>query len=520
MIARHLIPAVCLVTLSACPSGNGPTSNPPPGDPVVTSILVSPGTQSITVGATATLAATVRDAAGQTMTGQTIEWQSSNGAIASVSGAGLVTGVSAGGPVSITARIGTVTGSAQVTVTDLPVATVTIAAPQTTLRQGGTTQLTVETRAAGGQVLSGRAVTWGSSNEAVATVSQTGLVTAVAIGGPVTITATSEGRSGTVAITVTFPPLAQGWQHRRPITITTGTSAAETGYSIPITFDHQALVTAGKSLASGDDVRVGYWNGNAWVELDRVLDAGSVWNSATTRIWFRTQVPIAASATSISYHLHYGNAAAGSPPRNPDLVYLFSDDFEDGTLTRWTQDNDQTWQNVSTRAHRGTRAVYHGPEDAEGRGLVAAPALDERDVMFEAWWNVSSLDTDFNTSQMPRRVSGAGQYYTLFCECLSGAMGFDIASFLADTWTELRPPAGSPQPDTWMRVGTAMHGSTYRLFLNGAEMSMQTDLDALTSGNVGFSKFIIPPGDGVWHDDVVARRYVFPEPVPVLGAET
>src|SRR5207244_7837774 len=50
--------------------------------------------------------------------------------------------------------------------------------------------------------LSGRTVTWSSSNTAVATVSTSGLVSGVAPGS-ITISATSEGKSGTAAITVT-----------------------------------------------------------------------------------------------------------------------------------------------------------------------------------------------------------------------------------------------------------------------------------------------------------------------------
>jgi hypothetical protein len=56
-------------------------------------------------------------------------------------------------------------------------------------------------------VLTGRTITWSSSVLGVATVSGTGLVTAVAAG-PATITATSEGQSGTSAVTVTAPPSA------------------------------------------------------------------------------------------------------------------------------------------------------------------------------------------------------------------------------------------------------------------------------------------------------------------------
>src|SRR5439155_8194305 len=55
---------------------------------------------------------------------------------------------------------------------------------------------------ASGNALAGRVVTWSSSNTSVATVTGSGLVTGVAAG-PATITAASEGKNGTAAITVT-----------------------------------------------------------------------------------------------------------------------------------------------------------------------------------------------------------------------------------------------------------------------------------------------------------------------------
>jgi hypothetical protein len=60
-------------------------------------------------------------------------------------------------------------------------------------------------RDAAGNVLTGRAVAWESSTPAVATVSSTGLVRGMAAG-DATVTATSEGQSGSAAVTITEPP--------------------------------------------------------------------------------------------------------------------------------------------------------------------------------------------------------------------------------------------------------------------------------------------------------------------------
>src|SRR2546422_814245 len=84
----------------------------------------------------------------------------------------------------------------------VPVATVIVSPSPTTVPVGGTTQLVVKVEDATDNVLTGRTVTWTSGDLALATVSASGLVTGVSVGGPVTITATSEGHHGTATITV------------------------------------------------------------------------------------------------------------------------------------------------------------------------------------------------------------------------------------------------------------------------------------------------------------------------------
>ena len=90
------------------------------------------------------------------------------------------------------------------TVTTVPVASVTVSPATASIQVGQTVQLTATPRDASGNPLSGRAIAWASSAPGVATVSGTGLVTGVAAGSA-TITATSEGQSGTATVTVTAP---------------------------------------------------------------------------------------------------------------------------------------------------------------------------------------------------------------------------------------------------------------------------------------------------------------------------
>ena len=83
-----------------------------------------------------------------------------------------------------------------------PVATVSVTPSSASVLAGSSVQLTAVPRTADGHKLSNRSVSWSSSNVATATVSASGLVTGVAAG-TVTITATSEGKSGTATVRVT-----------------------------------------------------------------------------------------------------------------------------------------------------------------------------------------------------------------------------------------------------------------------------------------------------------------------------
>jgi len=169
--------------------------------PSIASVVVSPASASVPVGQTLQLTGTPEDANGNPLPGRTISWSSGNSAVATVNGNGLVTGVAAGAT-TITATSEGTSGTAAVTVTSVPVASVTVSPATVSLQPGQTQQLTATPKDAGGNALSGRMVTWASGSTAVATVSGSGLVSGVAAGSA-TITATSEGKSGSASVTVT-----------------------------------------------------------------------------------------------------------------------------------------------------------------------------------------------------------------------------------------------------------------------------------------------------------------------------
>ncbi|HEY7567185.1 MAG TPA: Ig-like domain-containing protein, partial [Gemmatimonadaceae bacterium] len=169
-------------------------------------VRVTPPTSTIREGEFVTLHAEPVDASGDVVTGRPVQWTSSNDALATVSSTGIVTGVSAG-RATITATVDGVSGSAGVTVESAPVATVSVTPTIANIFVGRSLQLSATTADSLGRPLSGRRIIWASNAPAVASVSSTGQVIGLAPG-TATITAISEGRSGSSQITVALVPVA------------------------------------------------------------------------------------------------------------------------------------------------------------------------------------------------------------------------------------------------------------------------------------------------------------------------
>lgn len=194
------VPLSCSLTIlcfAALSCGNDDSSGPD-GEPVAT-VSVAPATGTIAPGKTLQLEATTRDASGVALIDRDISWSSSRERVATVSAAGLVTGV-ADGEATITATSEGESGSAAVSVLT-PVAAIAVTPTKVTIAPAETRQLAAATRDAEGNELSERPIAWSSSDEAVATVSADGLVLGVE-DGTATITATVEGQVGTATVTV------------------------------------------------------------------------------------------------------------------------------------------------------------------------------------------------------------------------------------------------------------------------------------------------------------------------------
>ena len=187
-------------TVTATASGKG-------GSAAVTvaqkaaSVTLTPAAASLAaLGATIQLTAAASDSNGHAINGKTFAWASSNTGIATVGTSGLVTAV-ANGAATITATADGAADTAEVTVAQVLASIVVTPATPSLGALGATVQLQASARDSNAHAIGGKTFDWASSDQAVATVSTSGLVTAVA-NGTATVTATAEGVDGTTTVTV------------------------------------------------------------------------------------------------------------------------------------------------------------------------------------------------------------------------------------------------------------------------------------------------------------------------------
>ncbi len=162
----------------------------------VSSISLNKTSLTLTEGESETLTATVNP---DNATDKKVSWSSSNTKIATVDSDGKVTAVKAGSA-TITAKAGDKTATCMVTVEKLviPVSSVSLNKTSLTLTEGENETLTATV---GPDNATDKTVTWSTSDASVATVDQSGRVTAVKAGSA-SITAKAGDKAATCGITI------------------------------------------------------------------------------------------------------------------------------------------------------------------------------------------------------------------------------------------------------------------------------------------------------------------------------
>ena len=174
----------------------------------VSAVAVSPPADTlVALGDTVRLTAEATDANGHAAAGSEFSWSSSDTLVARVDASGLVT-AAANGSATITATAGSVSGTAAVTVAQVPTS-LALSTVGDTLVSGDTLRVTVDVIDANGHAVAESrrpGFAWASSDLSVVTVDDAGLIEAVG-NGRATITVSAGGLSAQVDILVAVAKL-------------------------------------------------------------------------------------------------------------------------------------------------------------------------------------------------------------------------------------------------------------------------------------------------------------------------
>ncbi|MDE6384076.1 MAG: Ig-like domain-containing protein, partial [Paramuribaculum sp.] len=187
-----LFTSLLILLLSGC-SGSGSDSEPEPATVSVSSISLTPTSLSLAVGESADITATVKP---DNATDKRVSWTSSNPKVATVAN-GKVTAV-AEGSTTITAYAGSAKAECRVTVTAAQITSITLDQSALELFPGETETLKATIAPASA---SSDHLTWESSDPTVATVDDSGTVSALAPG-TTKITVKASGVQAECTVTV------------------------------------------------------------------------------------------------------------------------------------------------------------------------------------------------------------------------------------------------------------------------------------------------------------------------------
>ncbi len=259
--------------LAACGESapSAPAVAPPPPETVAAIEIARPPAR-IEVGDSVQLTAIVRSSRGRELTDRAISWTSSNPVVVSISSAGRLAALAPGGPIVLRAEVSGISNTVEVTIERAAVATVSVAQSAPVVIVGTRVSLTAVLRDSRGAVLANRSIAWTSADPSIVSVSDSGVLTGVRPGGPVVVTAVSEGKQAAASVTVRLVPVTS-------VVLTGGAPDLNVGVSVPVTAtlrDSSGNVLTGRTVTwSSDSVQVATVDANGVVTTTR---------SGTTRI--------------------------------------------------------------------------------------------------------------------------------------------------------------------------------------------------------------------------------------------
>lgn len=340
---------------------------------------------------------------------------------------------------------------------------------------------------------------------------------------------------------------------RYKVDVGTGANVPDKGYvgytGRIAALDTQILIAAGTMQADCSDLRITYYDGLGWQELPRHVIGC---NTASTDIRFALVTDIAANNNDDNYYLYHNNSSpAALPAMSETNVYLWYDDasinrsasYIRGRIDNW---HGNGWDNSLAWNAGGFYTYNNGDNFTSGYRR----AIDERDIFAEAeFYHTGCYLNNMTTGMLVRGIiqngslgsESSNHYYASNrgeypAGCDANGYGHDGDIVRGNRPTTAVDGANPPDivPNTWRRqaLATWLTNPTNASFwdednsANWAALGFPSGANLQVSGTDanddegrGFAA-VMTAQDNARVRNIVFRRYISPEPVAVLTAES
>ena len=430
----------------------------------VGSVTVTPTPDTVTLGGTVQLTATLKDSAGNTLTGRAVTWQSLNTGVATVSASGLVTSVNIG-TAAITAASGGKVGLAEVTVNQVPIASVTIAPHNDTVSVGAQKQLNVTVVDANGHTIANPnpSVNWSSTNNGVAIVSSSGLVQGVATG-TAQIIAADGGKADTNTTLVVAASVAS-------VAVSIGSSTIAVGGATVVTAtskDGNGNVLPGRTVSwssgAGGTASVSAGGVDPNTQLDTATVTGvaiggpvSITATSSNNAQGSTQVTVATAINHIAVSPNQFTINTHSTRQVSAAAFDVSNHQISGVAFTWTTKSGGTIASVDptglvTGVGPGSDSVFASAQGISGGGSITVNQVPAATIIIVPGTSTMTNDATLQLSDTVKDAAGD----TLLNRPITWRSSNNaIATVSASGLVQ----AGTASPDTGMVTITATTGS-------------------------------------------------------------
>ena len=301
----------------------------------------------------------------------------------------------------------------------------------------------------------------------------------------------------------------------------TSTELLQLGYTVRFKLD----TTGSEFMDDGDDLRIVFWNGTGYNELDRVNT--TAFDSVSTTVWFPTVNTVLAGEYDDNYFVYYGNPSAVDAPSNRSKVYLWYDDFSTDTLAnydlgKWINSHGSSAMYTPPVYDAVNEWVYYDTGDNYASDLYPKNLVVDDALISVDFWIDQSYPVDATlalVSRLQNPGSSSTHYYYHFSHGSYTSPGGAYNSWTNGARnTMMYTPSGNVYWDF-----DNIHNLTYSTYDESHYLWYDTPTSSTPlasgshSGYTGSGRWGYSPAQARgWVDNMLIRRYVDPEPVVLV----